>query len=89
MQARRIAAGGLIVNIATAWLLAGGGGDHHGHAHGHEGATRICATGLCFWRYLGMACRRFRMRREDNLEPASVLGGRAASIETERPGGAR
>jgi cation diffusion facilitator family transporter len=32
---------------------------------------------------------RFRLRREDNLEPASVLGDRAASIETERPGGAR
>jgi Co/Zn/Cd efflux system component len=32
---------------------------------------------------------RFRLRPEDNLESASVLGDRAASIETERPGGAR
>ena len=32
---------------------------------------------------------RFRLRSEGNLTPASVLGGRAASIETERPGGAR
>jgi Co/Zn/Cd efflux system component len=32
---------------------------------------------------------RFRFRREDNLEPWLVLGDGAASIETERPGGAR
>jgi cation diffusion facilitator family transporter len=33
-EAILIAAGGLIVNIATAWLLSASGGDHHGHAHG-------------------------------------------------------
>ena len=30
-----IAGLGLVVNIATAWLLSGGG-HHHGHAHGHD-----------------------------------------------------
>ena len=31
-----IAALGLLVNIASAWLLSGGG-HHHGHSHGHAG----------------------------------------------------
>jgi cation diffusion facilitator family transporter len=34
-EAILIAAGGLIVNIATAWLLSAGGGDHYRHADGH------------------------------------------------------
>src|SRR6202035_1091865 len=33
-EAIPIAALGLLVNIASAWLLAGG--HHHGHAHGHD-----------------------------------------------------
>src|SRR5580704_11432409 len=71
-EAILIAAGGLIVNIATAGLLSAGGGDHHGHAHGHGvrhrgGTTRMRMTSLaastpggefCFWRYSRMACRR-------------------------------
>jgi cation diffusion facilitator family transporter len=35
-EAIMIAAGGLVVNIATAWLLRAGGGDHHRHPHGDE-----------------------------------------------------
>ncbi len=35
-----IAAGGFIVNIATAWLLRAGGGDHHRHPHGAERGHR-------------------------------------------------
>src|SRR5450830_189442 len=33
-EAIPIAAVGLLVNIASAWLLSGG--DHHGHSHGHS-----------------------------------------------------
>lgn len=32
---------------------------------------------------------RFRLRQEDHPEIASMLGDRAATIETERPGGVR
>ncbi len=98
-EAILIAAGGLIVNIATAWLLAGGGGDHHGHAHGHRGndahsrdwPRRIdTVRGILLLEVFEDGVPpRFRLRREDNLELASVLGDRAATIETERPGGAR
>ncbi len=35
-EAIPIAALGLAVNVASAWLLAGGGHHHHGHGHGHE-----------------------------------------------------
>src|ERR1700722_16202317 len=34
-QAIPIAAVGLCVNLASAWLLSGGGHHHHGHGHGH------------------------------------------------------
>src|SRR5450631_2822744 len=34
-EAIPIAGLGLAVNIASAWLLSGGGHDHHGHSHGH------------------------------------------------------
>jgi cation diffusion facilitator family transporter len=44
-EAILIAAGGLIVNIATAWLLSAGGGDHHRHPHGAEpGHSGVPAT---------------------------------------------
>jgi cation diffusion facilitator family transporter len=103
-EAILIAAGGLIVNIATAGLLSAGGGDHHGHAHGHgvrhrgehdahaHDEPRRIDTGrgiLLLEVFEDGVPPRFRLRREDNLEPASVLGDRAASIETERPGGTR
>ena len=35
-EAIPIAVLGLCVNVASAWLLAGGGHHHHGHAHGHS-----------------------------------------------------
>jgi cation diffusion facilitator family transporter len=103
-EAILIAAGGLVVNIVTAWLLSAGGGDRHGHAHGHgvrhrgghdahaHDKPRRIDTGrgvLLLEVFEDGVPPRFRLRREDNLEPASVLGDRAASIETERPGGAR
>jgi len=34
-EAIPIACVGLAVNMASAWLLGGGGHDHHGHSHGH------------------------------------------------------
>lgn len=103
-EAILIAAGGLLVNIATAWLLSGGGGDHHGHAHGkgvwlrtghkthsHDVPRRI-DTGrgiLLLEVFEDGVPPRFRLRCEDNLKLVSVLGYRVASVETERPGGAR
>src|SRR5665213_2731893 len=36
-QAIPIAAVGLAVNLASAWLLSGGNHHHHGHGHAHEG----------------------------------------------------
>jgi len=35
-EAIGIACLGLLVNLSSAWLLAGAGGHRHGHAHGHE-----------------------------------------------------
>jgi cation diffusion facilitator family transporter len=35
-EAIPIAVLGLAVNVASAWLLAGGHGHHHGHSHGHD-----------------------------------------------------
>ncbi|MGH6819680.1 MAG: CDF family Co(II)/Ni(II) efflux transporter DmeF [Methylocella sp.] len=48
-EAILIAAGGFIVNIATAWLLSAGAGDHHRHPHGaaeheHGGAPAPSAA---------------------------------------------
>src|SRR6266852_8332470 len=36
-EAIPIACLGLAVNVASAWLLSGGGHHHHGHGHAHEG----------------------------------------------------
>ena len=35
-EAIPIACLGLAVNVASAWLLSGGGDHHHGHSHGHS-----------------------------------------------------
>jgi cation diffusion facilitator family transporter len=35
-EAIPIAVVGLLVNIASAWLLSGGDDHHHGHSHGHD-----------------------------------------------------
>ncbi|TKD50676.1 CDF family Co(II)/Ni(II) efflux transporter DmeF [Sphingomonas baiyangensis] len=39
-EAALVAVAGLLVNLASAWLLAGGGGGHHGHAHHHDNNLR-------------------------------------------------
>jgi cation diffusion facilitator family transporter len=38
-EAIPIAALGLAVNVASVWLLSGGGHHHHGHSHGHDHAA--------------------------------------------------
>jgi cation diffusion facilitator family transporter len=103
-EAILIAAGGLVVNIATAWLLSAGGGDRHGHEHGHgflpraghdahaHDKPRRIDTGrgiLLLEVFEDGVPPRFRLRSEGNLTLASLLGDRAVSIETERPGGVR
>src|ERR1700757_3924468 len=35
-EAIPIAGLGLVVNVASAWLLSAGGDHHHGHGHGHD-----------------------------------------------------
>jgi cation diffusion facilitator family transporter len=102
-EAILIAAAGFIVNVATAWLL-GGGGDHHGHAHSHghgeHGGHKAYAhdEARCIDTGRGIFILevfedgvppRFRLRCDDSLEVAPVLGDRTVTIETERPGGAR
>ncbi|MDE2581740.1 MAG: CDF family Co(II)/Ni(II) efflux transporter DmeF [Rhodospirillales bacterium] len=95
-EAIPIAALGLVVNVASAWLLVGGGHDHHhghGHHHGHDhhhghadaDAPRLIATGtgtirLDVW--------------EDGVPPVFRLRGAAldpagVTVETERPDGTR
>ncbi len=101
-EAILIAAAGLIVNVVTAWLL--GGGDHRSHAHSHthgddaghaahkHDEMRRIDTGrevLQLEVFEDGVPPRFRLRHEDNLELAPVLGQGTATIETERPGGAR
>ncbi|MGO9720111.1 MAG: CDF family Co(II)/Ni(II) efflux transporter DmeF [Methylocella sp.] len=102
-EAILIATAGLIVNVVTAWLL-GGGGDHHAHTHGHSHGdlaghaahahdeTRRIDTGrdvLLLEVFEDGVPPRFRLRHENKLELAPVLGESGATIETERPGGVR
>ena len=96
-EAIPIAGLGLIVNIASAWLLSAGGHDHHhghshghdhGHAHGHEEevfeVTTASGTVLVTVFEDGVPPR-FRVRRADG---AALAPGEIA-IETIRPDGAR
>jgi cation diffusion facilitator family transporter len=76
---------GLVVNIASAWLLGGGehGHHHHGHHHGHdehhEEGQRI--GGLLVEIHEDGVPPRFRIRAEAGALPTS------AEIETRRPDG--
>ena len=88
-QAIPIAALGLLVNVASAWLLSGG--HHHGHGHGHshgeEEETRRIALGrsiLDIEVFEDGVPPRFRVRAEAGVLPASDL-----TIETTRPDGRR
>ena len=92
-EAIPIASLGLAVNIASAWLLSGGG-HHQGHSHGraHEGhdhneAHRITtAAGIVVLEVLEDGVPpRFRLR----VEAGPALSAQAASVETVRADGTR
>jgi cation diffusion facilitator family transporter len=97
-EAIPIACFGLAVNIASAWLLSGGGHHHghgHGHAHGpdahdhhdHDESHTITAGGrsVVLEVFEDNVPPRFRLRAESG--PA--LAAQGVSIETVRPDGAR
>jgi cation diffusion facilitator family transporter len=100
-EAIPIACLGLAVNIASAWLLSGGG-HHHGHSHGHDhrhahGAhddlhdhdeSHDIATTSGTVRlevFEDGVPPRFRLRAQSG----QALTAQAASVETVRPDGAR
>jgi cation diffusion facilitator family transporter len=87
---------GLAVNIASAWLLSGGGHDHghsHGHAHGghdhqdhDESREIVTASGVVRLEVFEDGVPpRFRLRAETG--PALIA--QAVTIETVRPDSAR
>jgi cation diffusion facilitator family transporter len=91
-QAIPIAALGLLVNIASAWLLAGG--HHHGHSHGHshdhdhvEKPRRIeLGRGtLEIEIFEDNVPSRFRVRADADAMPTAA----DFTIETVRPDGSR
>jgi cation diffusion facilitator family transporter len=94
-EAIPIASLGLAVNIASAWLLSGGGHRHgrgrgrgHAHAgHNHDEAHQIITTaGIVILEVFEDGVPpRFRLR----AEAGPVLTAQAASVETIRPDGAR
>lgn len=90
-EAIPIACLGLVVNIASAWLLSSGG-HHHGHRHGqahddHDEAHRITtAVGEAVLEiFEDGGLPRFRFR----LVSGVALPREAAIVETVRPDGAR
>ena len=92
-EAIPIACLGLAVNIASAWLLSGGGHHHgHGHGHAHEGhdhdeAHHISTDdGIVVLEVFEDGVPpRFRLR----VETGPALTAQATSVETVRPDGTR
>jgi cation diffusion facilitator family transporter len=95
-EAIPIACLGLAVNIASAWLLSGGGSHHHhqhhhhGHGHDHRGhdETRRIATStgtVILEVFEDGVPPRFRLHAENG----AALAAQSASIETIRRDGAR
>lgn len=98
-EAIPIAVLGLCVNVASAWLLSGGGHDHghsHGHSHGHDGhhdhgtdeaeVHRLDVAGrlVALSIYEEGVLPRFRLATAGaNLQPSEAF------IETIRPDGTR
>jgi cation diffusion facilitator family transporter len=86
---------GLGVNIASAWILSGGGHHHHGHSHGHshnrggehshDDERRVATRGgaVVLEIFEDGEPPRFRLR----AETGSQLIAHAATIETIRPDG--
>jgi cation diffusion facilitator family transporter len=90
-QAIPIACLGLAVNVASAWILNGGGHHHHGHGHGedhdHDDAQRIVTNGgvVALEVFEDGVPPRFRLRAESG----HVLRATTTSVEIERPDGTR
>jgi cation diffusion facilitator family transporter len=99
-EAIPIACVGLVVNIASALILSGGGHHHghdHGHGHGHDAhdhdahdhdEAQTFAAGeriIALEVFEDNVPPRFRMR----VEAGPALAARSASIATVRPDGAR
>jgi cation diffusion facilitator family transporter len=93
-EAIPIAVLGLLVNVASAWLLGGGEHHHgagHGHAHGpahdHDESKRIETRGgaAVLDVFEDGVPPRFRLRAESGPAPFAP----AVSVETVRPDGAR
>ena len=91
-EAIPIAVLGLVVNVASAWLLSGG--HHHGHSHGHshghghdDGARRVALGGrmLEIDVYEDNVPPRFRVTADPGMSPEA----RDLTIETIRPDGSR
>ena len=86
-EAIPIAALGLVVNVASAWLLSGGHHHHgHGHDHAHGEEERRIALGdgiLVLGIHEDGVPPRFRVRFEGAAQPRPV------AVETVRPDGAR
>lgn len=104
-QAIPIAIVGLLVNVASAWLLSSGDaaghshGPGHGHGHDHGGHAGAHADEV---RRIGMehgalllevfedgVPPRFRLRSDDGLAPTPDQMGWEVVIETVRPDGSR
>lgn len=93
-QAIPIAVLGLVVNVASAWLLSGGhhSGHSHGHSHGHTHdhgdeprRIKIGESTLEVEIFEDNVPPRFRVRADIGALPATA----DFSIETVRPGGSR
>ena len=90
-EAIPIACLGLAVNVASAWLLSGGGHGHsHGHEHGHEGRDEshhvATQTGtIALEVFEDGVPPRFRL----HAETGPALTAQSASVETIRPDGSR
>jgi cation diffusion facilitator family transporter len=95
-EAIPIACLGLLVNIASAWLLSGGNHGHsHGHNHGHDHSDEeshdekhhICARSgeLLLEIFEDGVPPRFRL----HAETGAALAAQQCSVETVRPDGVR
>jgi cation diffusion facilitator family transporter len=89
-EAIPIACLGLVVNVASAWLLSGGNHHHHGHdhhAHDHDAAEHRIATAagpLTLSVFEHGHPPVFRIRTD-----GAPLRADTVTVETIRPGGAR
>jgi cation diffusion facilitator family transporter len=97
-EAIPIACLGLLVNIASAWLLSSGADHYHGHSHGHSHGHDHAEDGhdeahhietdvgeLALEVFEDGVPPHFRLRADDGR----ALGAEAVSIETVRPDGSR